>query len=343
MSLDGLSPALAADTLALHERFRKARPFRHLVLEEFLDPDFCRDLIGEFPGFDKDKALNEYGEVGGKAVHSELAELGLAYARFDALMQAPKFLSWLSEATGIPGLLYDPEYVGGGTHQNNHGQDLDPHVDFNYHTNNRWHRRLNLILFLNDRWEEDWGGCLQLHRDPWLPVEEDESATVVPLSNRAVIFETTESSWHGFPRILLPEAERDLSRRSLAVYFYTEERPADQTAPGHGTYYVPRPLPGGIAEGEPLTASQIREVEDLIDRRNRQLKFFWQRERELRRELDSLGNEVHPFQVEIRRLQMRERELEQQLERTSNSASMRLGRALTWPFRAVRRVFGGRD
>ncbi len=309
------------------------------MLEDALDEDFCRSLIEEFPGFRAEKALNEYGEVGGKAVHSNLAELGPAYARFDALMQDSQFLEWLSEATGIPKLLYDAEYVGGGTHDNRHGQDLDPHVDFNYHTNNKWHRRLNLIVFLNERWEPEWGGCLQLHGNPWLPAEEDGSATVVPTANRAVIFETTESSWHGFPRITLPEELRGISRRSLAVYFYTEERPAEQTVPGHGTYYVPRPLPKGIAPGATLTDEQFREVEDLIRRRDRQLQFFWQRERDVKKELAKLDKDTHPYQQEIRRLRQRERELEDQLRQTSHSPSMRVGRLLTWPLRALRGLF----
>jgi Rps23 Pro-64 3,4-dihydroxylase Tpa1-like proline 4-hydroxylase len=134
-------------------------------------------------------------------------------------MSGRDFLGWLSQATGISDLLYDSEYVGGGTHENLDGQGLDPHVDFNVHTNGRWHRRLNLILFLNDHWEPDWGGCLELRRDPWLPADEDELVTVVPRANRIVIFETTEHSWHGFPRITLPASTEGLMRRSVAVDF----------------------------------------------------------------------------------------------------------------------------
>ena len=98
----------------------------------------------------------------------------------------------------------DLAYFGGGTHENLQGQDLDAHIDFNYHPLTRQHRRLNLIIYLNEQWQDEWGGSLQLHRDPTLPPQSDEIVTVTPLLNRCVIFETSERSWHGFRRIDLP-------------------------------------------------------------------------------------------------------------------------------------------
>jgi hypothetical protein len=306
--LSALNPKLRDSAAALHDQFANAQPFRHLVVDDLLHAELLRDLIEQFPAFDAKNALNEYGEAGGKAVRADLPRLGSGYARFDALMQDREFLGWLSHVTGIPKLLYDADYLGGGTHENVSGQDLDPHVDFNYHTNGRWHRRLNLILFLNERWALDWGGCLQLHRNPWLPPSEDETQTVIPRANRAVVFETTENSWHGFPRIAIPASENGLTRRSVAVYFYTTERPAEQTVPGHGTYYVPRPFPEEIAEGRTLEASQVGELKELFKRRDQQIRYLRESERELR----------------------------EQLERISRSPSVRLGQALTWPLRKVR-------
>ncbi len=262
----------------------------------------CDALMARFPSFDSGLSANERGERGRKAVHPEMAKIGGEYRQFDRLMRNAGFLSAMSRITSISDLVYDPDYIGGGTHENLDGQELDTHVDFNYHPARRLHRRLNLIVFLNPEWDESWGGCLELLPDPWSPGE-----SIVPLANRAVIFETTESSWHGFRRIHLPTGK--MSRRSIAVYFYTKERPPAETAVSHGTVYYQRPLPGHLQPGRTLTEEDVLEIETLVARRDKQIEFLYHRELEF--------SEV--------------------IEAITKSPSFRLGRALTWPLRALRK------
>jgi len=264
------------ETLA-HE-FHSADPFRHVVIDDFFTPDFCRQLISEFPAFDAEHARNEMGHVGGKAVFQNLAQLGSSYARLDQMLRGREFLTFVGRITGIPDLLYDPAYICGGTHDNVHGQELDPHVDFNYHPKTQRHRRLNLIVFLNPEWHEEWGGALQLHVNPWLPPDEDRVKTILPLANRSVIFETTERSWHGFKRIRLPPEKRNLSRRSIAVYYYSKERPVEETAPSHSTVYVPRGLPENFRAGHMLREEDVDAVRALLTRRDMQIRYLYERE-----------------------------------------------------------------
>jgi len=307
--LDLISPNVLGRAAALRESFEAAGPFRHLVVDGFLDPAYCQELVRQFPAFDRSHALNEFGEVGRKAVFQELPKLGPAYQRFDRMLRSGEFLSFVGEITGIPKLLYDPDYVGGGTHENLDGQELDPHVDFNYHPRTKHHRRLNLILFLNPQWEPEWGGNLELHRNPWLPPEENPIKAIVPAANRCVLFETSERSWHGFSCIQLPPGKQQLSRRSIAVYFYTRGRPAEETAPNHATVYVPRPLPPQVAAGRTLTEADVQEIRDLLTRRDEQLRFLYRRELKFSALIDNIVR----------------------------SPVYRLAAAVTWPARKLKR------
>jgi hypothetical protein len=293
-----INPSLTQRAGELADRFATAQPFRYVVIDSFLEPDACERLNQEFPPFEAGRATNELGKTGGKAVRSDLARISAVYEGFDRMIQTPAFLKLISAITGIPKLLYDPDYAGGGTHENRHGQDLDTHVDFNYHPRTHWHRRLNLILFLNREWQPEWGGLLDLGN----PVAE----TVLPLFNRCVIFETTESSWHGFRRIDLPDDRRELSRRSVAIYFYTRSREKACTAPSNGTIYVPRPMPEFVEAGHVLTDADVYELAVHFARRDEQIRYLYERELEF--------------------------------SRIAHSPSFRLARALMWPLRMIRKL-----
>jgi hypothetical protein len=281
-ALGRLSPAIVERAAELAAAFAQARPFRHLVLDGFLAPEFAERLLREFPPFERGDARNENGQLGSKSVVERIRALGPAYAELDDLIQGQPFLELLGRITGIPDLLYDPDYVGGGTHENRHGQDLDPHVDFNRHPFTRWHRRLNLIVYLNQQWDDAWGGSLELHSDP--RAAGDRVTLVTPRFNRCVVFETTEASWHGFARIDLPAAERQRSRKSVALYFYTAER--DAVADTHSTIYVDRPLPERFAAGRTLDQRDVDELRRLLARRDQHNQRLYGEVSALRKRLE---------------------------------------------------------
>lgn len=265
------------DTYA--DSFRTAQPFRYVVLPEFFEAAFCERLRIDFPSFDRRHALNEMGEVGGKAVRMDVRDISPVYRELDAYLQTPEFLDYVSALTGIPDLLYDPDYVGGGTHENHDGQGLDTHVDFNYHPRTRTHRRLNLIVYLNPEWEDAWGGNLDLHADPWHQAR-DTVVSVPPLFNHAAIFETTERSWHGFSQIKLPPQRQDVSRKSFAIYLYTHERPAAKTAPPHATIYVPEGMPATLTAGHVLDVEDVQDLHRRFTRMRTQLRHLYDREKD---------------------------------------------------------------
>lgn len=282
--LELINKDICLHSFKLGESFQSARPFPHLVLDNFFDASFAQQLLDNFPVFDPSKALNELGLVGGKAVNTKLAALNEPYKKIDELFQSDDFLKFMSTITRIHELLYDPEYIGGGTHENLEGQDLDPHVDFNFHPTEKWHRRLNLLIYLNPEWKESWGGNIELHLDPWSP-DKDQIQSFVPLMNRCVLFETSERSWHGFRKIELPEGKKNLSRKSIAVYFYTKERPVEEIRPEHSTFYVPRPVPDHIRAGYTLKEEDVQQLKDLLTRRDHWIKFLYDREIQFSSEL----------------------------------------------------------
>ncbi|MFA5684174.1 MAG: 2OG-Fe(II) oxygenase [Lysobacteraceae bacterium] len=285
--MSSISVADLPHAAELAPRFARREPFRHLVIDDFLPRPFADALLAQFPDFARGNARNETGELGGKSVVERIRELGPAYVALDDLIQTRGFLDWLSAATGIPDLLYDPWYFGGGTHDNRHGQDLDPHVDFNRHPENGWHRRLNLIVYLNHEWEDAWGGSLELHTDP--RTANDVVTLVTPLFNRCVVFETTEWSWHGFSRIDLPADRRDLSRRSVALYFYTRQRPEEELAPTHSTIYVDRPLPAHLQAGHTLTGDDMAALHTLLTRRDMHNQRLYEEVKQLQARLGTPG------------------------------------------------------
>jgi hypothetical protein len=319
---ESVNPAVSRNAAELSARFASARPFPHVVIDEFLSEPFCAEICRQFPAFSATGAVNEDGRVGGKAVQEKVRGLGPAFKRLDDLVQSEDFLDLVGRITGIEQLRYDPWYFGGGTHENLQGQDLDAHIDFNYHPLTRQHRRLNLIIYLNEQWQDEWGGSLQLHRDPTLPPQSDEIVTVTPLLNRCVIFETSERSWHGFRRIDLPADRQHLSRRSFAVYFYTDSRPAEQTADEHSTIYIERHLPERFAPGRTLDEADLLELRNLLARRDQHLQRLY-------RQLENANTRLSRSWLYA--VEMRLRRRLNELERSSSWP-------LAAPVRALRRL-----
>lgn len=289
-----LRPGLDKETDQVRADFQSARPFRHVCIENFLAPENADTALRDFPPFDAGAARNEFGEVGLKAVNTNLPAISPFYRELSDYLVSDAFMAQMSALTGIADLQPDPDQYGGGTHENLNGHSLDPHVDFNYDQSRTRHRRLNLLIYLNTEWDESWGGAIELHRDPRNPAE-DQSVAYQPVFNRAVLFETNEHSWHGFRRIAIPDDAAVKSRKCLSIYLYTKTRPEAEIAPEHGTFYVPPPLPGHIAEGRTLTAEDMAEIDDRLKRWSHWLKFHQSRELQLAGRIDELNEEVRSW------------------------------------------------
>jgi len=222
---------------ALARQYRDNYPCPHIRLVDFLKPETASAMADEFP----QPSSQEWTQY----KHANENKLGMAHRELfpptlgavtDEL-NSPEFVAWLSELTGIPDLIADPMLEGGGLHQSGRGGYLNVHTDFSmHHFHSHWHRRVNLILYLNPGWLEEWGGSLEL----WEPRMARCGAQYPPLLNHALIFTTDERSLHGFPDP--QKCPQGISRKSLALYYYTVEQ--DKKFAVHSTDYFARPQDG---------------------------------------------------------------------------------------------------
>jgi len=219
----------------LAKQYRQNQPFPHIHLTDFLEPDFARAMAVEFPRPDTDAWTQYKHKNENKLGMPQRALFPPQLGEATDELNSPEFVAWLSELTGIPNLISDLSLEGGGLHQSGRGGFLNVHTDFSmHHYHKHWHRRVNLILYLNVNWQERWGGAIEF----WDLKRGVCGAKYQPLLNHAVIFTTDDESFHGFPEPL--ECPENVSRKSLALYYYTVE--ANARAVARSTDY--RALPG---------------------------------------------------------------------------------------------------
>lgn len=150
-----------------------------------------------------------------------------------AELNSPEFLQWLETITGLRHLVADNDLFGGGLHQSIAGAFLNVHVDYNFHPKTKFHRRLNVLVYMNKDWKDSYEGHLELWN---LSGKKTLLAKYAPTFNRCVIFETNERSFHGHPRPL--KTPEGVNRKSIATYYYTKTRPENEVAGEHNTIYV---------------------------------------------------------------------------------------------------------
>jgi hypothetical protein len=229
----------------LEEQFRSAQPFSHLVLDNFLTPGFISKLNAAFPDIAAKKKMGaahvpvilEDGTEAqlGKEWLSREQLVPLIYRRLYWELNANPFLGILEKITGIDNLIADPHMAGGGVHKTSPDGYLKVHADFNKHPNFGLDRRLNLLIYLNNDWLPEYGGDLEL----WAPDMSRCVQRIAPIAGRCVVFQTTTTSFHGHPHPLTCPADR--SRKSIALYYYSNGRPEHEGSEQHETLWQETP------------------------------------------------------------------------------------------------------
>jgi Rps23 Pro-64 3,4-dihydroxylase Tpa1-like proline 4-hydroxylase len=227
--------SLQARKAQIKAEYQSKKPFRYVMFENFFSPDVAELIYENYPSInDGIWDGTTFIDQKNKFQKNKFEENSPIDKLFKELNSAP-FLEWLQYISQIETeLLGDDELFGGGLHQSTKGAFLNVHVDYNIHPTTKFHRRLNVLIYMNKEWKDEYEGHLELW--DFSDGKKNLLSKVAPLFNRCVIFETNEISFHGHPKPLnVPE---NINRKSIATYYYTKTRPSNEIALDHNTIYV---------------------------------------------------------------------------------------------------------
>lgn len=219
----------SVDVQTLGTEFKNSVPFNHIVLDNFFNKELLDGVLAELQ--------NENYETWDKRNHTgvqvkwrsnwktdeDVPPLTYDFIQF---LNSGNFLRFLSKLTGIDGIIPDPYLTGGGFNQTNRGGLLGVHADGNWHDLMGVHRRINVIIYLNKEWQDEWGGQLELWDRNSDNLPNKCIKKITPIFNRICIFRTDDFSFHGHSTPL--ECPEDRSRQSLILYYYTNTRPSEE-------------------------------------------------------------------------------------------------------------------
>jgi Rps23 Pro-64 3,4-dihydroxylase Tpa1-like proline 4-hydroxylase len=204
------------------DQYSQNSPFPNICFENFFDEPALNEILAHFPDLKikadyKFKNANE-NKLATKGEYN-LSDHAREFIRF---LNSQVFLDFLTNLTGIENLIPDPSLAGGGYHELKPGGFLKIHSDFNKHPNTKLDRRINVLIYLNKDWKLEYGGQFEL----WNETMTECVKRIEPNFNTMAIFSTTSKSYHGNPEIIKCEAGN--SRKSIAMYYYTNGRPAHE-------------------------------------------------------------------------------------------------------------------
>lgn len=234
------------------EAYQSATPYNHICIDDFFPPEVLRKVrtdLGQLPD-----AEDSFDRAQERLKTSYIPERLPSYTKslFYALNSRP-FILFLETLTGIKGLIPDPYFVGAGIHKVANGGHLDIHADFNLHGQMKVERRLNVLIYLNEDWREEWGGSFEI----WDKSMTRKEKSFVPIFNRMVCFSTASDTFHGNPETVNhPEGQ---PRLSIALYYYTATW--DPSRKSHTTLFKPRP---GTTDEVDRVIARRAMVQDML-------------------------------------------------------------------------------
>jgi hypothetical protein len=224
------------DWTALQPEFLSNKPFNHIVMDNFFTPEVAEQLVKEFPSYDSPVWNAHYlNPIENKKACNHWDKFPkTTYAAFHYLCGA-EFENIVSQLTGNPGVQADVGLHGGGWHAHATSGKLNVHLDYSIHPKLQLERHYNLIVYITPDWNPEWGGGLEVCDHDAEGNPSTLHTTIENRFNRAVLFDTTQQSWHGLPRDL--KCPDGVMRQSMAVYYVTD--PAESANPRTRALFAP--------------------------------------------------------------------------------------------------------
>ena len=214
--------SLKDSAINLQKVYHTARPFSHIIIDDFLPEIIAEKVLSLFP----DRDFVDFNQPDYKKFQKKkLGQIQKSYfINIDPWLRyvlyefnSMAFLDYLENLTGIKGLIPDPHYEGGAFHSSLPGGKLAIHADFNVDRKRKLRRCLNVLLYFNKDWKDSYNGHLEL----WDEQMRECQVKIAPIFNRCVIFNTTSTSYHGHPIPLSCPENR--TRKSIALYYYVAD------------------------------------------------------------------------------------------------------------------------
>lgn len=212
-------------------------PFHHWIIDNFFPTEVSEKIFNSFLDYGDTSWWNYNTPLENKKTIQDWRKFPPEIYKTFQYLCSPKFIDIIKKITGIEVLYPDYGLHGGGLHIHGRGGNLNVHKDYSIHPRLNLQRKLNLIVYMTPDWDQQWGGELEL----WSHSVQNNrpermTRSIQCIFNRAVLFDTTQNSWHGLPKPLnCPENQY---RRSLAVYYLTDKD--EKTEDRYRALFVPR-------------------------------------------------------------------------------------------------------
>lgn len=219
-----------SNTTALEQQYRSHPSYSLLHVKKFLPAEVTEALAKELDDIPLERCKQFTRRGSCMYEHNNLDETPVADAVI-SILHGQTFLRWLQKVTDTVDLIPDPFLVGAGYMKSFAGDSLQVHTDFNWNEGLRLHRKLSLIIYLNEDWDKSWGGNL----DFWDTENKNKINSIKPDFGNLLIWSYHNLAFHGYPKpMTCPQGQ---SRKGLRLFYYVSNANHDPENPPHRSLY----------------------------------------------------------------------------------------------------------